>query len=78
MRLFEDAFYNLSRTYTTNNIYPIIADTSYVKNVSGRDVIGRNHTDRGRMATKVSMLKLVAKNAHSFSIDSSSNILENR
>ena len=56
MRLFEDAFYNLSRTYTTNNIYPIIADTSYVKNVSGRDVIGRNHTDRGRMATKVSML----------------------
>ena len=31
-----------------------ITDTSYIKNVLGHDVIGRNHTDRGRFATKLS------------------------
>ncbi len=31
-------------------------DTSFVKNVYGKDVTGRNPTDRGRKATKVSLL----------------------
>ena len=30
--------------------------TSYIKNVLGGDVIGRNHTDRGRLATKLSAI----------------------
>ena len=34
----------------------VVIDTSFVKNVHGRDVLGRNPTDRGRNATKVSML----------------------
>jgi len=34
----------------------VAVDTSFVKNVHGRDVLGRNPTDRGRNATKVSML----------------------
>ncbi len=33
-----------------------MADTSFVKNVHGMDVVGRNPTDRGRKATKVSLL----------------------
>ncbi len=32
------------------------ADTSFVKNVHGTQVLGRNPTDRGRKATKVSLL----------------------
>ncbi len=32
----------------------LITDTTYIKNVMGTDVTGRNHTDRGRMATKLS------------------------
>ena len=31
-------------------------DTSYVKNIMGRDCTGRNPTDRGRRATKISAL----------------------
>ena len=31
-------------------------DSTFVKNIYGRDCIGRNPTDRGRMATKVSAL----------------------
>jgi transposase len=56
MRVFEDGFYNLVSTYTARHKLPLIADTSYVKNVHGRDVLGRNHTDRGRNATKVSLI----------------------
>ena len=56
-RIFEDAFYNLSTAYRiANPMLPLVADTSYIKNVCGRDVIGRNHTDRGRLATKASLL----------------------
>ena len=33
-----------------------ITDTSYIKNVLGTDVVGRNYTDRGRMATKLSTI----------------------
>ena len=54
-RLFEHAFYALSssKPFITG---PLSIDTSFVKNVFGRDVIGRNPTDRGRKATKVSLL----------------------
>ena len=31
-----------------------ITDTSYIKNILGRDVVGKNHTDRGRLASKLS------------------------
>ena len=31
-------------------------DTSFIKNVFGRDLLGRNPTDRGRKATKISLL----------------------
>jgi putative transposase len=63
-RVFEDAFYNLSTVYRQTVQLPLIADTSYVKNVRGRDVLGKNHTDRGRRATKVSLLS----DAHSVPI----------
>jgi len=56
LRVFEDGFYNLVAKYTAQTKLPLVADTSYVKNVHGRDVLGRNHTDRGRKATKVSLL----------------------
>lgn len=56
MRIFEDCFYNLVAAYRSHQQLPLVADTSYVKNIRGCDVIGRNHTDRGRHATKVSLL----------------------
>ena len=31
-------------------------DTSFIKNVHGSDVVGPNPTDRGRMASKISLL----------------------
>ena len=34
----------------------VVVDTSFIKNVFGRDVTGRNPTDRGRQATKISLL----------------------
>ena len=54
-RLFEHAFFALSssKPFITG---PLSIDTSFVKNVFGRDVIGRNPTDRGRKATKVSAM----------------------
>jgi hypothetical protein len=54
-RIFEDVFYE-----TVKGRVPIggavAVDTSFVKNVYGKDVTGRNPTDRGRKATKVSLL----------------------
>jgi putative transposase len=54
-RVFEDAFYAMVRARPTKNT-TLIADTSFVKNVHGTQVLGRNPTDRGRKATKVSLL----------------------
>ncbi len=54
-RVFEDAFYGMVRARPTKNT-TLIADTSFVKNVHGTQVLGRNPTDRGRKATKVSLL----------------------
>ena len=56
-RIFEHAFYNVARAYRVQNTSnPLIADTTFVKNVCGREVLGRTHTDRGRQSTKVSLL----------------------
>ncbi len=51
LRLFENAFYNMSKTVQS---CVVIVDCSFIKNVCGRDVVGRNPTDRG--ATKVSLI----------------------
>lgn len=34
----------------------LFIDSTMVKNINGRDCIGRNHYDRNRFATKVSMI----------------------
>ena len=34
----------------------LVIDASFVKNVSGHDVVGKNPTDRGRLATKISVV----------------------
>ena len=54
-RLFEHTFCALSSSKDFAS-GPVSVDTSFVKNVLGRDVVGRNPTDRGRKATKVSLL----------------------
>lgn len=56
MRIFERAFYNLSIQYRQHSHHPLIVDSTQVKNVFGVDVRGRNHADRGRNSTKVSLL----------------------
>jgi len=56
-RLFEHAFYELASEYRKkHDNLPLLVDTSHVKNVFGRDVLGPNHADRGRKSTKVSLL----------------------
>ena len=53
--VFEDIQRRIVRLYLSRKKSKYhITDTSYVKNVLGKDVVGRNHTDRGRMATKLS------------------------
>jgi len=55
--IFEHAYYDLLRFYTRRGISEnIITDTSFVKNVYGKDCFGRSPVDRGRRATKVSAL----------------------
>ena len=54
-RLFEDAFYTCVREKQFKG-GSLVIDTSFVKNVHGKDVVGKNPTDRGRKATKVSLL----------------------
>jgi transposase len=53
--IFEGAFYDEVRIKTVRSKI-LVADTSFVKNVYGRDVLGKNPTDRGRRATKISLL----------------------
>ena len=53
--IFENVFYEAIRAKQPIG-GAVIADTSFVKNVFGKDVTGRNPTDRGRKATKVSLL----------------------
>jgi len=53
--VFERAYKRLLRLYKrTPRHYAI--DSTYVKNQYGRDVVGRNPTDRGRKATKFSVV----------------------
>jgi len=54
-QLFESVFYAAVNARTPQ-AGAVVADTSFVKNVHGKDVTGRNPTDRGRKATKVSLL----------------------
>ena len=55
--VFESIQRQIVRMYTSRrSAKHHITDTSYIKNVLGRDVIGRNPTDRGRMATKLSTI----------------------
>ncbi|WP_353213448.1 IS5 family transposase [Rhodovarius sp.] len=58
MRLFDDEFHDLAKLYFLSSETPcnLVADTSFVKNVYGQDVLGSNPVDRGRRATKVSVL----------------------
>jgi len=56
-RVFEDAFYTLATAYRQQRgNLALVVDTTSVKNVFGVDVCGRNHADRSRRATKVSLL----------------------
>ena len=56
-RIFEHAFYELAAAYRLQHLHnAVVADTTFVKNVSGHEVLGRTHTDRGRNSTKVSLL----------------------
>ena len=56
--VFERAYKDLLRFYANRHgiSTDIITDTSFVKNVYGRDCLGRSYYDRGRKATKVSAL----------------------
>ena len=54
-RIFEDVFYGIVKRRPSSG-GALVVDTSFVKNVYGKDVTGRNPTDRGRKATKVSLL----------------------
>ena len=55
-RVFERAFEVLRRKYLELPRKALIADCSFVKNRYGRDVLGPSPVDRGRKATKVSLL----------------------
>ena len=57
-KVFERAYISmlsLSRRRRRRGSYHCI-DTSFVKNILGRDCVGRNPTDRGRNATKMSVI----------------------
>ena len=57
--VFERAFLDILRFYLRRRggvSKNIVVDTSFVKNVWGRDCLGKSPVDRGRKATKVSAL----------------------
>ena len=55
--IFEHAFHDLVKWYQrVQKRSNYLVDTSFVKNQYGRDCLGKNPTDRGRKATKVSLL----------------------
>ena len=55
---FERAYHNLLQFYLRRRglSQHVVVDTSFVKNVFGRDCLGKSPVDRGRKATKVSAL----------------------
>lgn len=57
--VFEHAFHDLLQFYLRRRgglSAHVVVDTSFVKNVWGRDCLGRSPVDRGRKATKVSAI----------------------
>lgn len=55
--VFERSFHQLIQFYVKRRgITHTITDTSFVKNIFGKDCVGRSPVDRGRKATKVSLL----------------------
>ena len=55
--VFERCYTDLLKFYAKRGLSKeIIADTSFVKNIWGRDCVGKSPVDRGRKATKVSAL----------------------
>ena len=56
LRVFERAFANLRNTYLQLPRVALLADCSFVKNIYGQTVLGPSPVDRGRKATKVSLL----------------------
>lgn len=62
LNLFENAFKTIIPKLRQKGLLPntetkdLIIDSSMIKNILGQDVIGRNHYDRGRFATKVTLI----------------------
>lgn len=55
--VFETAYHKLLKTY--KKLYPTqyyCLDSAYIKNMFSQKCVGRNHTDRGRKAVKVSVV----------------------
>jgi transposase len=58
-KIFDAEFYELAKQYSNSRGDArgnLVADTSFVKNVHGRTVVGKCPVARGRKATKVSVL----------------------
>ena len=56
-KIFQEAYsvaYKLQKRPTRRNLRFQCIDASFVKNIYGKDCVGRNPTDRGRKATKLS------------------------
>ena len=58
LRIFDHVFHDLAKKTLAESSDTLVTDTSFIKNIHGRrdQVLGRNRTDRGRMATKLSLL----------------------
>ena len=58
LRIFDHVFHDLAKKTLAASSDTLVTDTSFIKNIHGRrdQVLGRNRTDRGRMATKLSLL----------------------
>lgn len=57
MRIFEGAFYDLAQKCNESHPHgPLLTDCTHVKNVRGAEVLGKNHADRARKSTKISIL----------------------
>ena len=55
--IFEHAYHDIVKVYTKVGLSQnVVVDTSFVKNVWGRDCVGKSPVDRGRKATKVSVI----------------------
>ena len=55
-RIFDAEFYDLAKRYNDTVRGTLVADASFVKNAYGVSVVGKCPVDRGRKATKVSVL----------------------